>query len=119
MDDPLSRRSLARIHHLLRVLREHDVPPADVTLITTAGVVIAVEAYSYPDPLVTHTVPGAGPHAAWVLSWNEGYLVLGILLPPIARVDASETPGAIPVLVVTGNAAELTFVALDDVEVRS
>lgn len=119
MHDPLSRGALARIRRLLRVLRDHEVDLDDVTLVTVAGVVLAVEAHSYREPLVTHSVPGAGPDAAWPLSWTEGYVILGILLPLTARLDSSETPGAIPVLVIEGNTAELTFLMLDDIEVRS
>lgn len=111
------RRALDRLRRLVRVLHEHEVD--EMVLITTAGVILAVEVSAFRDPLVTHEVPGAGTYAEWPLKWTEGFLVLGTLLPASApRLDGSpdDTPGAVPVLVIDGDNVEVTFVLHADLE---
>lgn len=119
MDDPLSRRALDRLRRLVRVLHQHDVDLDDLVLVTIAGIVVAIDARAYRDPLVVHEVVGAGPDATWPLSWAQGFLVLGILVPQSApRLEGSDddTPGAIPILVIDGDSVEVTFIAHEDLE---
>lgn len=118
-DDPLSRRALDRLRRLVRVLQGHDVDLDELLVVTVAGIVVAIEARAYRDPLVTHEVIGAGPDATWPLSWAQGFLVLSVLLPPSAPTlegDPDDVPGAVPVLVVQGNDVEVTFVLHADLE---
>jgi len=103
------------------VLHRHKVDLDELVLITTTGVIVAVEAHAYRDPLVVHEVTNAGRHATWPLSWMDGYLVLGIMLPPSApRLggDPDDASGAVPVLVIDGDAVRVTFVLHDDLKPR-
>lgn len=119
MPDPLTPRALDRLRRLAQVLHQHEVDLDDLVLVTIAGIVVAIDARAYRDPLVVHEVVGAGPDATWPLSWMDGALVLGLLLPssaPKLEGGADDTPGAVPVLVVQGDNVEVTFILHEDLQ---
>jgi hypothetical protein len=117
--DPLSRAALARVRWHLRLIGQYDADLEDVDRVTVAGGVVAIRALGRT--LVTHDVPCAnrGGIAAWPLSYLDGLVLLDFLLPPMPVARSDDSVRAVSIVVVDGENFEETFLAFEDVEVRT